>query len=107
MRQVDFLFGIHDHQPVGNFGHVFKDAFERCYRPFLDVFSQFPAVKCSIHTSGPLLEWLADNEPGYLDLLRAMVQAGRDAEKIALARAVRLMLDERVFLHGNRSVVFE
>ena len=77
MRQVDFLFGIHDHQPVGNFGHVFKDAFERCYRPFLDVFSQFPAVKCSIHTSGPLLEWLADNEPGYLDLLRAMVQAGR------------------------------
>jgi formyltetrahydrofolate deformylase len=37
----------------------------------------------------------------------AMVQAGRDAEKIALARAVRLMLDERVFLHGNRSVVFD
>lgn len=77
MRQVDFLFGIHDHQPVGNFGHVFKDAFDRCYRPFLDVFAQFPKVKCSIHTSGPLLEWLADNEPGYLDLLRAMVQAGR------------------------------
>lgn len=77
MRQVDFLFGIHDHQPVGNFGHVFKDAFERCYRPFLDVFAQFPKVKCSVHTSGPLLEWLADNEPGYLDLLRAMVQAGR------------------------------
>lgn len=77
MRHVDFLFGIHDHQPVGNFGHVFKDAFERCYRPFLDVFAQYPKVKCSVHTSGPLLEWLADNEPGYLDLLRAMVQAGR------------------------------
>lgn len=77
MRQVDFLFGIHDHQPVGNFGHVFKDAFERCYRPFLDVFSQYPAVKCSVHTSGPLLEWLADHEPGYLDLLRALVAAGR------------------------------
>jgi len=37
----------------------------------------------------------------------AMVQAGRDAEKIALARAVRLILEERVFLHGNRTVVFE
>jgi formyltetrahydrofolate deformylase len=37
----------------------------------------------------------------------AMVQAGRDAEKIALARAVKLVLEERVFLHGNRSVVFE
>jgi len=37
----------------------------------------------------------------------AMVQAGRDAEKIALARAVKLVLEERVFLHGNRTVVFE
>jgi len=37
----------------------------------------------------------------------AMVQAGRDAEKITLARAVKLLLEERVFLHGNRSVVFE
>ena len=37
----------------------------------------------------------------------AMVQAGRDAEKIILAKALRLILEERVFLHGNRSVVFE
>lgn len=37
----------------------------------------------------------------------AMVQAGRDVEKIVLARAVKLMLDERVFLHGNRTIVFE
>jgi formyltetrahydrofolate deformylase len=37
----------------------------------------------------------------------AMVQAGRDVEKIVLARAVKLVLEERVFLHGNRSVVFE
>jgi formyltetrahydrofolate deformylase len=37
----------------------------------------------------------------------AMVQAGRDVEKIVLAKAVKLMLEERVFLHGNRTVVFE
>ena len=37
----------------------------------------------------------------------AMAQAGRDAEKIVLARAVKLALEERVFLHGNRTVVFE
>jgi formyltetrahydrofolate deformylase len=37
----------------------------------------------------------------------AMVQAGRDAEKITLAKALKLILEERVFLHGNRSVVFE
>jgi len=37
----------------------------------------------------------------------AMVQAGRDVEKIVLARAVKLVLEERVFLHGNRTVIFE
>jgi len=37
----------------------------------------------------------------------AMVQAGRDVEKIVLAKAVKLMLEERVFLHGNRTVIFE
>ena len=37
----------------------------------------------------------------------AMVQAGRDVEKIVLARAVKLVLEERVVLHGNRTVVFE
>ena len=37
----------------------------------------------------------------------AMVHAGRDVEKIVLAKAVKLMLEERVFLHGNRTVIFE
>lgn len=77
MKRVDFLFGIHDHQPVGNFDHVFREAFDRCYRPFLDAFEPFPAVKASIHTSGPLLEWLDAKEPGYLDRLKKLVQAGR------------------------------
>jgi len=36
-----------------------------------------------------------------------MAQAGRDVEKLVLARAVRLVLEERVFLHGRRTVVFE
>jgi formyltetrahydrofolate deformylase len=37
----------------------------------------------------------------------AMVQAGRDVEKIVLAKAVKLVLEERVFLHRNRTIVFE
>ena len=36
-----------------------------------------------------------------------MAQAGRDVEKVVLARAVRLVLEERVFLHGNRTIIFE
>jgi formyltetrahydrofolate deformylase len=36
-----------------------------------------------------------------------MAQAGRDVEKIVLARGLTLLLDDRVFIHGNRTVVFE
>jgi len=37
----------------------------------------------------------------------AMMQAGRDVEKTVLARALRLVFEERVFLNGNRTVIFE
>ncbi|HLX60653.1 MAG TPA: formyltetrahydrofolate deformylase [Planctomycetota bacterium] len=36
-----------------------------------------------------------------------MAQAGRDVEKIVLAKALKLVLEERVFLHSNRTIVFE
>lgn len=36
-----------------------------------------------------------------------MARAGRDVEQIVLARALRLVFEERVFLSGNRTVIFE
>ncbi len=36
-----------------------------------------------------------------------MTQAGRDIEKIVLARALRLILEDRVFVSGNKTVVFD
>lgn len=36
-----------------------------------------------------------------------MAHAGRDVEKIVLAKAVKLVLEERVFIHGNRTIIFE
>jgi formyltetrahydrofolate deformylase len=36
-----------------------------------------------------------------------MAQAGRDIEKIVLSKALKLVLEERVFLHHNRTVIFE
>lgn len=37
---------------------------------------------------------------------KQMQRLGRDVEKIVLARAVRLVLEDRVFVNGNRTVVF-
>jgi formyltetrahydrofolate deformylase len=36
-----------------------------------------------------------------------MARAGRDVEKIVLARALELVFEERVFLTGNRTIVFD
>jgi len=36
-----------------------------------------------------------------------MAQAGRDVEKIVLASALRLVFEERVFLAGQRAIVFD
>jgi formyltetrahydrofolate deformylase len=38
---------------------------------------------------------------------RDMAQAGRDIEKIVLAKALKLVCEERVFLSGNRTIIFE
>jgi formyltetrahydrofolate deformylase len=36
-----------------------------------------------------------------------MAQAGRDVEQIVLARALRLVFEDRVFLSGNRTIIFD
>lgn len=36
-----------------------------------------------------------------------MANAGRDVEKTVLAKAVRMVLEERIFIHNGRTIVFE
>lgn len=43
----------------------------------------------------------------HADTPERMAQAGSDVEKLVLARAVRLVLEDRVFVHGCRTVVME
>lgn len=38
---------------------------------------------------------------------RDMAQAGRDVEKIVLARALKLAFEDRIFVSGNRTVIFD
>ncbi|MBI5426745.1 MAG: DUF1926 domain-containing protein [Nitrospinae bacterium] len=77
MKKLKFLFGIHNHQPVGNFDHVFEQSFQKCYRPYFEVLNKFPRIKTAVHFSGPLLEWLKSHQPDYLKMLRDMAAEGR------------------------------
>jgi alpha-amylase len=72
-----FLFGIHNHQPVGNFEHVIAEACRQAYHPFLALAREFPSVILTVHTSGSLLEWLKERSPATFELLGELVQLGR------------------------------
>lgn len=75
--KVRLVLLLHNHQPVGNFDHVFQQAYEDSYRPFLEVFKRWNEIKISLHTSGPLMEWLDSSHPGYLDEISRLVKEGR------------------------------
>ena len=77
MRPIRFIFALHNHQPIGNFEHLFEQSYQESYLPFLDVYSEYPAVKLTLHTSGCLMEWLSANHPGYVDRLAEFVRQGR------------------------------
>jgi formyltetrahydrofolate deformylase len=55
---------------------------------------------------GPIIEQVVERVDHTFgpDLL---VAAGRDSEKLALARAVKFHIESRVFLNGNKTVIFK
>lgn len=74
MSKVYFLFGIHNHQPVGNFENVIEEAYNKSYKPFLDVMYKFPNIKFSLHCSGVLWDYFVDKHPEYIELVKEMVK---------------------------------
>jgi alpha-amylase len=76
-QPIRFCLVLHNHQPIGNFDGVFEQAYQDSYLPFLDVFEPYTDLRISLHTSGPLMEWLDEHHSEYLDRLAALVDAGR------------------------------
>lgn len=75
--RIDVVLGIHCHQPVGNFTHVFEDAFQRSYRPFIEALAAHPHVKAVAHYTGPLWEFFDEHHPEFVDQLRALTERGQ------------------------------
>ena len=76
-HSIRFIFVLHDHQPVGNFDHVFEQAYVDSYQPMLDVFERYDSLKLALHISGPLAEWLDAHHGDFLDRVARLVAAGR------------------------------
>ncbi len=77
MSTVNFVFCLHNHQPVDNFDHVFQQATRDAYEPFLEIVERHPGIRFSAHYSGPLLEWLEKNRLDFFIRLRRLADAGR------------------------------
>jgi 4-alpha-glucanotransferase len=72
-----FLFGIHIHQPVGNFDHVVRDHVDAVYLPLLRRLADRDLLPAALHLSGPLLDWMERNDRAFLDLTGRLVAEGR------------------------------
>jgi 4-alpha-glucanotransferase len=74
---VSLLFGVHAHQPIGNFPEVLVDAHARCYKPFLEVLFRYPEFHFAVHFSGWLLDYLFAHFPQDMAMLTEMVRRGQ------------------------------
>lgn len=72
-----FIFCVHAHQPVGNFGWVFEEAYQKSYKPFFEVVSRHPKIPVSAHFSGSLIDWLEKNKPDFIALLKSLSERGQ------------------------------
>ncbi|HEY3222007.1 MAG TPA: alpha-amylase/4-alpha-glucanotransferase domain-containing protein [Gemmatimonadales bacterium] len=69
MEPLRFVFGLHLHQPVGNFDHVIADHVRDVYRPIIERTSAAGFMPLTLHVSGPLLEWLEQHDTAWLDMI--------------------------------------
>jgi alpha-amylase/alpha-mannosidase (GH57 family) len=73
---VRFVFGLHLHQPVGNFDEVFRTHVDDVYLPLLERSAARGLLPLALHVSGPLLEWLAAAGHRFLDVVGELVARG-------------------------------
>ncbi len=74
---IRFCFGLHLHQPVGNFGHVFEQHVRDVYRPFLEHVRREEFFPLTLHVSGPLIDWFVEHEPAMVEMIADLAGDGR------------------------------
>ncbi|MDX6767704.1 MAG: alpha-amylase/4-alpha-glucanotransferase domain-containing protein [Candidatus Methylacidiphilales bacterium] len=76
-RIVTLHLALHHHQPFGNLPGVLEDCCRHGYLPLLRLLEEASPLKFNLSYSGPLLLYLAENFPEYLEILQRMAGEGR------------------------------
>ena len=77
MPKVQFIFALHNHQPVGNFDFVAEEAYQKSYLPFVQVLERHPSIKVTLHYTGILHRFFEQHHPDFIDTLARLVEEGR------------------------------
>ncbi|MEO8075509.1 MAG: formyltetrahydrofolate deformylase [Acidobacteriota bacterium] len=112
MRVLSPAFVAKFESRIVNIHHSFLPAFAGA-RPYHQAFER--GVKVIGATAHFVTETLDDGPIIVQQVMpvdhthgpRDLAQAGRDGEQLALARALRLVFEDRVFLSGRRTVIFD
>jgi hypothetical protein len=76
-RRISLALTLHNHQPVGNFGWVIAETYDRAYLPMLEALERHPGVRVALHYTGPLLQWIRAERPTFVDRLAGLVERGQ------------------------------
>ncbi|MCD6309682.1 MAG: DUF1925 domain-containing protein, partial [Candidatus Eremiobacteraeota bacterium] len=76
-KSIYLTLGIHNHQPVGNFPHIFDMAYEKSYLPFVELLMDYPEIKVSLHYTGPLWDYFFEKHPEFIDRLKILIDRGQ------------------------------
>ncbi|MBX3028996.1 MAG: DUF1926 domain-containing protein [Chloroflexi bacterium] len=75
--RISLALVLHNHQPVGNFGHVIAANHDAAYLPMIEALERHPGVRLGLHYTGPLLEWLVSERPDTVARLAALHTRGQ------------------------------
>ena len=80
MPKVQFIFAIHNHQPVGNFDFVAEEAYHKSYLPFVQLLERHPQIKITLHYTGILYHFFEKHHPEFIEMLKRLVAGGQGGD---------------------------
>lgn len=92
----------HSFLPAFAGGNPYKQAYERGVK----IVGATSHYVTDVLDEGPIIEQDIIRI-SHKDSMQDLIRKGRDLERLVLARALRLHLQDRVLVHGNKTIVFE
>ncbi len=111
MQVLSTDFIVQYPQPIINIHHSFLPAFigakphRQAYERGVKLIGATAHYVTEVLDDGPIIEQ-GVTRISHRDSLDDLVEKGRDLEKVVLSRAVRWHIENRIFVYGNKTVIF-